>query len=174
MGVEIERKFLVVGDEWRRHIVDSRRMVQGYLVDVEALEKKFARSSVRVRVAGDQARLNIKSAELGIRRSEFEYPLPLADAETMLRDLCNGRVEKTRHRVPVDGHVFEIDEFLGHNEGLVVAELELPATDAPFPRPSWLGREVSHMSRYYNVNLITHAWCDWSDAERAGEATACS
>lgn len=170
MGVEIERKFLLADDSWRRQAVDSVHMIQGYLVDAVALEQGLARSSVRVRVAGSEAWLNVKSAQLGIQRQEFEYPLPLVDAQTMLRTLCNGSVEKFRHKAPVDGHIFEIDEFLGDNEGLVVAELELPATDAPFPRPPWLGREVSHMPRYYNVNLITHAWRDWSDAERAGES----
>ncbi len=169
MGVEIERKFLLADDRWRSQVASSRRMVQGYLVDAEALERGLARSSVRVRVSGDEAWLNVKSAEPGIRRSEFEYPLPLPDAEVMLRDLCRGRVEKIRHLVPVQGHVFEIDEFRGDNAGLVVAELELPSTHAAFPHPPWLGREVSHMPRYCNVNLITHAWCDWSEAERAGE-----
>lgn len=169
MGVEIERKFLVTDDSWRCEAADMTHMIQGYLVDASALQKGLARSSVRVRVAGERAWLNIKSAELGIERQEFEYPLPLDDARIMLRSLCDGCVEKCRYRVPVQGHTFEIDEFLGDNEGLVVAELELSATDAPFPHPSWLGREVSHMPRYYNVNLITHAWRDWSDAERAGE-----
>ncbi|HET7300032.1 MAG TPA: CYTH domain-containing protein [Oleiagrimonas sp.] len=169
MGVEIERKFLVTDDSWRREATNRTHMVQGYLVDASALQKGLARSSVRVRVAGERAWLNIKSAELGIERQEFEYPLPHDDAQSMLHTLCDGCVEKFRYRVPVQGHTFEIDEFLGDNEGLVVAELELPATDAPFPHPSWLGREVSHMPRYYNVNLITHAWRDWNDAERAGE-----
>jgi len=169
MGVEIERKFLVTDDGWRREATGRVHMIQGYLVDASAFRQGLARSSVRVRVTDSEAWLNIKSAKLGIERQEFEYPLPLDDAEIMLRTLCDGCVEKFRYLVPVQGHTFEIDEFLGDNEGLVVAELELPATDAPFPHPSWLGREVSHMPRYYNVNLITHAWRDWSDAERAGE-----
>lgn len=169
MSTEIERKFLLQDDGWRDQVSDSIRMAQGYFADVAALEQGLARASVRVRVAGQKAWLNIKSAELGIERREFEYPLPRPDAEVMLRDLCHGQVEKVRHLVPVEGHVFEIDEFLGDNAGLVVAELELSTAHAPFPHPPWLGREVSHMPRYYNVNLIDHAFRHWSEAERAGE-----
>lgn len=172
MGVEIERKFLLAGETWREQADHGTRMVQGYLVDTAALTRGLARSSVRIRVQGEQAYLNIKSAEAGIRRSEFEYPLPLADAMEMLDTLCHGRVEKTRYRVPVQGHIFEIDEFLGDNAGLVVAELELSAIDAPYPHPDWLGQEVSHMTRYYNVHLIDHPWRDWNADERAGRETA--
>jgi adenylate cyclase len=122
---------------------------------------------VRVRRAGTQAWLNVKSVTLGIERAEFEYPLPLADAEAMLASLCDGVLEKIRHHVVVDGTLFEVDEFSGDNTGLVVAEVELPATDTPFPRPPWLGREVSALARYSNINLIAHPFVRWSDAERA-------
>lgn len=169
MSVEIERKFLVRDDAWRTAASGSTRMVQGYLVDAAALMQGLARASVRVRIAADEAWINIKAAKVGIERLEFEYPVPVADAEIMLRELCKARVEKVRHLVAVEGHTFEVDEFLGDNAGLVVAELELPATDASFPQPSWLGREVSHLERYYNVNLIAHAYRQWSAAERAGE-----
>ncbi|HEX7340312.1 MAG TPA: CYTH domain-containing protein [Rhodanobacteraceae bacterium] len=169
MSTEIERKFLLADEGWRAGIATSTRMAQGYLQDVAALRQGMAHASVRVRVAGSEAWLNVKSVALGIARREFEYPVPLADAEQMLAELCRGRVEKTRHRVPVDGHVFEIDEFAGANAGLIVAELELPAVDAPYPRPAWLGREVSDLPRYYNVNLIDHPFAAWSAAERAGE-----
>lgn len=172
MGVEIERKFLLAGEGWRNAVVRSAHMAQGYLVDAAALSAGLARCSVRVRIAGEQAWLNIKSAELGVERAEFEYPLPQADAEWMLRELCRGRVEKTRHWVEVEGHLFEIDEFLGDNAGLVVAELELPAADTAFPRPAWLGQEVSHMPRYYNVQLIDHPYARWSAVERAGGESA--
>lgn len=168
MGTEIERKFLLVDDSWRADIGRSRRMEQGYLVDAAAFEAGFARCSVRVRVAGESAWLNVKSARLGIERSEFEYPLPLADAEQMLQTLCRGSVRKIRHFVEVEGHTFEIDEFLGDNHGLVVAELELVASDAPYPRPAWLGREVSRLPRYYNVNLIAYPFAQWTARERAG------
>ncbi|KGI77454.1 CYTH domain-containing protein [Oleiagrimonas soli] len=169
MATEIERKFLLAGDGWRAQIACSQAMEQGYLVDAAAIEAGHARCSVRVRVSDDAAWMNVKSARLGIERAEYEYPLPLDDARAMLRDLCRGRLTKTRHFVPVDGHTFEIDVFEGENQGLVVAEIELAQVDADFPRPAWLGREVSHLPRYYNVNLIAHPYAQWTPRERAGE-----
>ena len=130
------------------------------------------RSRVK-RISGELAWLNIKSATLGIERAEFEYPIPLEDAAQMLSTLCDGVLEKIRHYVTVDGVLFEVDEFLGENQGLVVAEVELPSVDSPFPRPAWLGREVSAQVRYYNVNLIEHPYSSWSDAEREGVDAAC-
>lgn len=167
MAVEIERKFLLASEAWRPAVGRSERIAQGYLVGARALQEGHARASVRVRRTGERAWLNIKSATLGIERAEFEYPMPLEDAEAMLASLCHGVLEKTRHYVEIDGTVFEIDEFLGDNAGLVVAEVELPAAEAAFPRPAWLGREVSALARYYNVNLIAHPFARWSDAERA-------
>ncbi|GAB3041287.1 MULTISPECIES: CYTH domain-containing protein [Oleiagrimonas] len=169
MATEIERKFLLDGEAWRPLAVRSQRMEQGYLVDAAAMEGGFARCSVRVRIAGESAWLNVKSARLGIERAEYEYALPLPDAKAMLRDLCRGRVAKTRHFVPVDAYTFEIDEFEGENQGLIVAEVELERVDAEVPRPAWLGREVSHLARYYNVHLIAHPYARWSTRERAGE-----
>jgi adenylate cyclase len=166
MGIEIERKFLLANDDWRAAVVQSKHIAQGYLVGVRALREGSARASVRVRISGEQAWLNIKSVQLGIARAEYESPLPLADAQSMLATLCDGVLEKTRHHVKVDGWLFEIDEFLGDNSGLLVAEIELPSEDATFPRPAWLGREVSDLARYYNVNLIEHPFAQWSDAER--------
>ncbi|WP_430390306.1 CYTH domain-containing protein [Dyella sp. 20L07] len=175
MGIEIERKFLLTGDGWRDTASRSERMAQGYLVGAQALRDGAARASVRVRRTGERAWLNIKSAQLGIERAEFEYPMPLADAEQMLATLCDGVLEKIRHYVTVDGTLFEVDEFFGENAGLVVAEVELPTQDAPFPRPAWLGREVSHLARYYNVNLIDHPYARWTQDEReaAGESSSC-
>lgn len=175
MGIEIERKFLLSDDSWRDAVTDSERIAQGYLVSAQALHDGTARASVRVRRTGDRGWLNIKSAKLGIERAEFEYPVPIADAEQMLAELCDGVVEKIRHHVIVDGVLFEVDEFFGDNAGLVVVEVELPTTDAAFPRPSWLGREVSHLPRYYNVNLIAHPYARWTSDERqaAGEPTSC-
>lgn len=169
MGVEIERKFLLVSDAWRRAVSRSVRMRQGYLVDAQALAAGLARSSVRVRVAGDAAWINVKSSEPGITRQEFEYHIPVPDAEQMLAQLCRGCVTKTRHLVPVAEHTFEIDEFDSDNAGLIVAEIELTSPDNPFPHPAWLGREVSHLSRYYNVNLGARPWCEWTTAEQRGE-----
>lgn len=167
MAVEIERKFLLANATWRQASVRSERIAQGYLIGAQALHQGHARASVRVRRAGERAWLNIKSATLGIERAEFEYLVPPDDAEAMLATLCDGVLEKIRHYVEVEGMLFEIDEFLGENAGLTVAEVELPSADASFPRPAWLGREVSALARYYNVNLIAHPFARWSEAERA-------
>lgn len=173
MGIEIERKFLLANDDWRAAVTQSKHIAQGYLVNVRALREGTARASVRVRISGEQAWLNIKSVQLGIARAEYELPLPLADAQSMLATMCDGVLEKTRHYVDIDGWLFEIDEFLGDNHGLLVAEIELPAMDAVFPRPAWLGREVSDVSRYYNVNLVEYPFTQWSEAERnAADAPA--
>ena len=167
MGIEIERKFLLAGEGWRAQVARSERMVQGYLLGAAALAAGLSRASVRVRLAGDAAWLNIKAARLGIERAEFEYPIPVADAEALLRELCDGVLEKCRHHVAVEGTWFEIDEFAGANQGLIVAEVELPAADAAYPRPDWLGVEVSALARYYNVNLMAHPYTRWSQDERA-------
>jgi adenylate cyclase len=159
MAVEIEHKFLLASDAWRAAVERSERLVQGYLGG--------ERASVRVRIGGDSAFLNIKARERGAARLEFEYPIPLADAEQMLDALSlPGRVEKVRHHVHVDGAHFEIDEFLGDNAGLVVAEIELDAVGASFPRPAWLGREVTDEMRYYNVALAERPFAQWSAEER--------
>ncbi len=173
MGIEIERKFLVVDDSWRASVERSQSLAQGYLVGAQALRDGGARASVRARLAGDQAWLNIKAATPGIARTEFDYPIPVEDAKVLLGSLCDGVLEKVRHHVRVDGVLFEVDEFRGDNDGLIVAEVELPAVDAPFPRPPWLGHEVSALTRYYNVNLIAHPYRQWTPAERAAEDAAC-
>ncbi|RCS30818.1 CYTH domain-containing protein [Rhodanobacter denitrificans] len=173
MAIEIERKFLLANDGWRAAVERSEPIAQGYLVGAKALRDGSARASVRARLAGEQAWLNIKAATPGIARAEFEYPIPVEDARSLLAALCDGVLEKTRHYVRVDGVLFEVDEFAGDNAGLLVAEVELPAVDAPFPRPPWLGREVSVLTRYYNVNLIAHPYRQWSPAERAAEDAAC-
>jgi len=173
MGLEIERKFLLRDDGWRANISRSETIAQGYLVGAQALRNGSARSSVRTRIAGDQAWLNIKAAVAGISRAEFEYAIPLADAQVLLATLCDGVLEKIRHHVHVGDALFEVDEFLGENEGLVVAEIELSAVDAAFPKPAWLGVEVSALTRYYNVNLIAHPYKQWSPTERAAEDVPC-
>jgi adenylate cyclase len=173
MPIEIERKFLLASDDWRADVERSESLAQGYLVGAQALRDGSARASVRARLAGEQAWLNIKAATPGIARTEFDYPIPVDDARVLLADLCDGVLEKVRHHVRVEGALFEIDEFHGDNEGLIVAEIELPALDAAFPRPPWLGREVSALTRYYNVNLIGHPYRQWTSAERAAEDATC-
>ncbi len=173
MTIEIERKFLLANDGWRAGVERSEPIAQGYLVGAQALRAGLAHASVRVRIAGERAWLNVKAATPGIARAEFEYPIPLDEAKAMLATLCDGVLEKTRHYLRFDGTLFEIDEFAGDNAGLVVAEVELPAVDAPFPRPPWLGSEVSTLVRYYNVNLIAHPYRQWSPAERVVEGAAC-
>jgi len=166
VGIEIERKFLLANDGWRALIERSEHLAQGYLVGAAALAAGQARASVRVRRVDGEAWLNIKAARLGIERAEYDYAIPPDDADELLATLCDGVVSKHRHHVVVGGALFEIDEFLGDNAGLVVAEVELPHADASFPRPAWLGREVSQLARYYNVNLIAHPYARWSAAER--------
>jgi adenylate cyclase len=155
MADEIEHKFLVRDDRWRADVFRSVAMSQGYLVS-------DATRSVRVRVAGDQGYLNIKSATVGIRRKEYEYPIPLADAREMLATLCTRPpLEKTRHYVRHGGHVWEIDVFEGVNAGLVVAEVELAGPEETFARPPWAGEDVSHERRYYNAYLAEHPYREW-------------
>jgi len=166
MGIEIERKFLLRDDSWRTQAEHSEHIAQGYLVGAPALAAGHARASVRVRRAGGEAWLNIKAARLGIERAEYDYAIPPDDADALLATLCDGVLSKRRHHVTVEGMLFEIDEFLGDNAGLVVAEVELPRVDASFPRPSWLGCEVSALARYYNVNLVAYPYARWTQAER--------
>lgn len=155
MALEIERKFLVRSAAWRSKAQSRELLRQGYL-------SSGSRCSIRVRVAGEQAWLNLKAKRSGMTRLEFEYPIPLADADEILRELCNGPLlEKYRHRLPAGGHVWEIDEFLGDNAGLIVAEIELPDEAAEFERPDWLGPEVTQDQRYYNFNLASHPYTQW-------------
>lgn len=155
MATEIERKFLVVNDDWRQLATHHKLMKQGYFAG-------GGKASVRIRISGDTANINIKSATLGVTRKEYEIPLPYDDASEMLEQLCEKPViEKTRHYVPYGNHIWEVDEFSGDNAGLVVAEVELADTDEHFQRPPWLGEEVSHDTRYYNVCLVKHPYKDW-------------
>ena len=166
MPIEVERKFLLCHDDWRTHVAHSERMIQGYLISAQAIAHGYARASVRVRCCNGKAWLTIKAAQVGVERAEYELSVSPNEADEMLVTLCQGVVEKTRHRVLVDTALFEIDEFHGANAGLVVAEIELTAADAVFPRPSWLGLEVTALPRYYNSHLVTHPYNTWSPAER--------
>lgn len=154
MGVEIERKFLVLGDRWRQG--EGVPYAQGYL-------SRDAQRTVRVRIAGDRAFLTIKGASRGATRAEFEYEIPPADAAQLL-ELSDGPVIRKLRRVIVhEGLAWEVDEFLGENAGLVVAELELQSEDQPYARPAWLGREVTEDPRYYNSNLAANPYSRWED-----------
>ncbi len=168
MAIEIERKFLPRSDGWRAAAHRVVPMAQGYLNDLALVDSGAMRASVRVRIEGDAAFLNIKSRELGTTRQEFEYPVPVAEARALLKLCVGGLVEKHRHYVEHAGHLWEVDEFLGDNAGLVVAEIELSSADEAFERPDWLGAEVTDASRYYNLALASRPYSRWSDAERAG------
>lgn len=164
MGIEIERKYLPASDAWRAQVERSVRMAQGYLNDLGAVESGRQRASVRVRIAGDEAFLNLKSRELGHTRQEFDYAIPVADAEALLKLCTGGLIDKIRH---YSGR-FEIDEFLGDNVGLIVAEIELESADEAFERPEWLGPEVTDAQRYYNLALAERPFARWSDQEKHG------
>ncbi len=159
MGVEIERKFLVNGDAWRVDATTSSELRQGYLATEPSC-------TVRVRLADERAFLTIKGIRQGVTRPEFEYAVPADDAADLL-DLCFGKiVAKTRWRVPVGDHLWEVDEFHGANAPLVLAEIELAAEDEEFVRPDWLGAEVSTDDRYSNSYLSCHPWGEWPEAQR--------
>lgn len=154
MGVEIERKFLVCGDGWR----GAGRPVllrQGYL-------SAHPERVVRVRIEDGRAMLTIKGRSVGARRGEWEYPIPLADAEDFLARLCEQPIiEKYRSRIAAGALTWEVDEFLGANAGLVVAEIELDSEQQAFARPDWLGAEVTDDARYFNSNLLRQPYSQW-------------
>lgn len=155
MPLEIERKFLVRSDAWRAEVQSRELLRQGYLTG-------GSRCSIRTRIAGDQAWLNIKAKRSGMTRLEFEYAIPRIDADEILNELCSRPLlEKYRHRIAAGELVWEIDEFLGENAGLVVAEIELPSETAEFSRPDWLGEEVTEDERYYNFNLAQKPYREW-------------
>lgn len=150
MPIEIERKFLVRSDEWRRSVRHSQRFCQGYLTHSDE-------TSVRVRRAGDQGFITIKGAGRLIR-PEYEYAIPVDEAEELLRTLCRRPLlEKTRHAVSHGSVWWAIDEFTGKNAGLVLAEIELASPEQSFPQPAWLGPEVTFDPRYRNSRLARSA-----------------
>ena len=149
--MEIERKFLVK-DGWKTDA--GKAYAQGYLCLDQAC-------TVRVRIAGDEAFLTIKGETSGVSRPEFQYEIPTEEAKELIK-LCVGpRIEKTRHFHILGGKTWEVDEFHGDNQGLIVAEIELDYENEPFEKPQWLGEEVSHDPRYYNANLVTTPFKNW-------------
>ncbi|MBY0241246.1 MAG: CYTH domain-containing protein [Burkholderiaceae bacterium] len=154
MGIEIERKFLVTSSAWRQQ-GEAVLLRQGYL-------SSHPSRVVRVRIEGDGAVMTIKGKNVGASRGEWEYPIPMADAIEFLDKLCEQPIiEKYRRRIPYAGFVWEVDEFLGANAGLVVAEIELPSEDQAFDRPEWIGEDVTADKRYLNSNLISNPYSAW-------------
>jgi len=161
MPTEIERKFLVRGPDWQT--ATGQRIHQGYL-------NRDKHRTVRVRIAGEQAFLTVKGISTGATRAEFEYAIPVEDAEALLT-LCDGPlIEKVRHKVEHAGLVWEVDEFLGENAGLVVAEVELAHEDQAIQLPPWAGQEVTTDARYFNSSLAALPFRQWG-LDQPGEAT---
>jgi adenylate cyclase len=149
MKIEIERKFLLADAVWESGDFPSVEIRQGYF-------SRDAGYSLRVRIQGNRALLTIKSKPDGIIRTEFEYQIPLFDAEEMLRQFCQQRIiEKRRYFIPWQGFTWEVDQYFGANQGLITAEIELPDVHTEFARPDWLGVEVSHDPRYSNQSLAS-------------------
>lgn len=160
MVIEIERKFLLRDQSWRLQADAGTVMRQGYL-------SNNSKSSIRVRIEGERANLNIKSSTPGTVRSEYEYEIPPRDAEELLTNLCHDSIiEKIRYHVEFSGFIWEIDVFSGVNQGLVVAEIELREIGQDFPRPAWIGTEVSDEIRYYNSQLTGYPYSEWTKEEK--------
>lgn len=154
MGVEIERKFLLAGDGWRA-LGTPVLLRQGYLSADPA-------RVVRVRIEGERAFLTIKGRSVGATRGEWEYPIPLADANELLDGLCQQPIiEKYRRQIDFAGNTWEVDEFLGANAGLVVAEIELDSEAQSFDKPDWIGADVTDDPRYFNSALVRHPYSAW-------------
>ena len=154
MGVEIEKKFLLKGSDWKQ-LAAGTAYRQGYLSSVKE-------RTVRVRTINDKGFLTIKGISVGAVRREYEYEIPVEDANALLDELCEKPIiEKNRYKVEFSGFVWEIDEFFGENDGLVVAEIELESEDQLFDRPKWVGEEVTGDARYFNSNLIKHPYSRW-------------
>ena len=153
MGKEIERKFLVVGNQFKK-LAKGIFYRQGFL----CLEND---NTVRIRIIEKNAFLTIKSKTRGISRLEFEYEIPFDEANEMLEKLCGKQIEKLRYTIELKGFMWEIDEFLGENKGLVIAEIELESEDQFFKKPSWIGEEVSKDLRFYNSQLVKNPYKNW-------------
>lgn len=153
MNIEIERKFLLKNDNWREGAVGVHYK-QAYL-------NEKGDNTVRVRIEGEKAKLTIKGKSSNISRLEFEYDIPMADAEALFTLAKTPIVEKYRYKIMYAGNCWEVDEFLGMNRGLVVAEIELESETQSFEKPDWIGMEVSGDKRYTNANLARKPYCEW-------------
>lgn len=156
MKKEIERKFLIKGD-FMPYVASSTYIEQGYVAKSDDL-------TLRIRTRDEHGYITIKgrSNAAGMSRSEWEYEIPVEEARELL-SFSKGTIKKHRYLVPVDGHVFEVDRFYGQNEGLIMAEVELQAEDEQYPRPGWLGEEVTGDRRYYNSQLLKHPYTTWCE-----------
>jgi len=155
MGVETERKFLVKKDLWNKVRKEGTRYRQGYMLRQED-------KTIRIRlIEGDQGYITIKGKAQGISRPEYEYPLPEKDAEELLENFCDAVVSKKRYKINIEGKLWEVDEFLGDNEGLIVAELELKEESEQFNLPEWIDTEVTGDLRYYNSELSVNPFKNW-------------
>ena len=154
MAQEIERKYLLKEDSWR-NLAEGTVYCQGYIATQD-------KTTVRVRIVGQQGYLTIKGASIGYSRLEFEYPIPVEDAQEMLNTLCQRPfIEKIRYKIAWGGLIWEIDEFQGLNQGLILAEVELTHSNQDILLPPWIGEEVSHDSRYFNSYLVKHPFSQW-------------
>jgi adenylate cyclase len=159
MGFEIERKFLVRNDDWRSAVSGHLDIRQAYL-------EATGQASIRVRIrANSTATLTIKSRPSALRRLELEYPIPVLEAEALVSLRQGNVVEKTRYLIPCGKLTWEIDVFSGENDGLVIAEIELPNESHPIERPDWLGTEITGRAQYYNSSLARHPFASWKDSE---------
>lgn len=149
MGIEIERKFLVDTDAWKSvEKGEGTPIKQGYLF-------KSVDKTIRIRQKGEKGFITVKGKSVNhISRAEFEYQIPLKDAQQMLMQLCPAYIEKIRYQIDVDGFTWEVDEFIQPRQGLILAEIELPSEDTVFKVPSWIKEEVSHDPQYYNANML--------------------
>ena len=154
MAKEIERKFLVIGNKWRE-LAKGTHYRQGYLNSIKE-------RTVRIRTINDKAYLTVKGPTVGVTRMEFEYEIPYNDCVEMLDNLAEKPIiEKTRYKIKADNLVWEIDEFFGVNEGLIVAEVELQSEEQKFEKPEWIGEEISGDPRYFNSNLVNNPYTTW-------------
>lgn len=156
MTVEIERRFLLANDGWRALAGAPKTLRQGYL----SVEKE---RTIRVRIVGQQAWLTLKGYISDISRSEFEYEIPLAHAQTMMATMCPFKLEKHRYEIAYGGFTFEIDEYFGDNAPLIVAEIELPSEHAEFAKPDWLGEEITFDGKFTNAYLSKHPFSTWAE-----------
>jgi adenylate cyclase len=156
MGIEIERKFLVKDERWRALIETSRSCTQGYA-------NLKGNGSIRIRILGDKGFLTLKGPREGIRRPEFEYEIPIADATSLLESFCDAAIiSKIRHELRYEGNLWEIDEFLDNNKGLTLAEVELESEHQSVPLPEWVVKDVSEDERFFNAHLAKHPISSWS------------